>query len=176
MAEIRVALWGPRSGSMRVVLRSSGARGRRRKPVCPGTMRRGRPLCLPFSRPGIANLEIGNRRCQGGRVPVRSGPGPPKLLRGPRTVFPSLLPKIELCSGWEATGKQTMPGSVRQLPPPARTEPARWGGVSLRKAEKGPMIFPNRRGRPPCLPFPRPAFACRNRARHPRHSREGGNP
>jgi len=74
----------------------------------------------------ILLVKSGNDLRLGGRVPVRSGPGTAKLLRRPRTVFPSLLPNNRLRSGRNATGKQTIPGSVRQLPSPARTEPERW--------------------------------------------------
>jgi len=50
---------------------------------------------------------------------------PPKLLHRPRTAFPSLLSNRLPRFDREATGKQTMPGSVKQLPPPARIEPGR---------------------------------------------------
>jgi len=70
---------------------------------------------------------IKNGLDQCGRVPVRCGPGPPKLLHRPRTAFPSLLSNRLPRFDREATGKQTMPGSVKQLPPPARIEPERWG-------------------------------------------------
>jgi len=62
---------------------------------------------------------------QGGRIPGRFGPGSPKLLRRPRTDFPSLLPNNRLRSGRNAAGKQTIPGSVRQLPPQVRIDPGR---------------------------------------------------
>ena len=79
----------------------------------------------------------GNGLRQGGRVPVRSAPGPPKLLHRPRTVFPSLLPNKMASFGREATGKQTMPGSVRQLPPPSRIEPERGDRALVGAAEYG---------------------------------------
>lgn len=37
-------------------------------------------------------------------------------------MFSRRLPRFDR----QATGKQTMPGSVKQLPPPARIEPERW--------------------------------------------------
>jgi len=73
------------------------------------------------------NAGSGNVLRQGGRVPVRPGPGAPKLLHQSRTVFPSLLSNKRVRFVREATGKQTISGSVRQLPPSARIEPERWG-------------------------------------------------
>jgi hypothetical protein len=68
-------------------------------------------------RRGVADQVV--RSC--GRLAVRSGRGTSKLLRRPRTIFPSLLRTGAVASGDGRRENGTMPGSVRQSTSLART-------------------------------------------------------